>query len=101
MTSKEQINEFLEGLELFGVRVYPMMGDYVVYFGEKPVGCVCDNRLFVKETPVSRTLFGDCPMLPPYMGAKPRYLVEHYDKAELAEKLFKVAEQLPLPKKRK
>ena len=51
MTSKEQIAQFLEGLELFGVRVYPMMGDYVVYFGEKPVGCVCDNRLFIKETP--------------------------------------------------
>ena len=40
-------------------------------------------------------------MLPPYMGAKPRYLVENYDKAELAEKLSKVAEQLPLPKKKK
>ena len=101
MTTKEQIAEFSEGLELFGVCVYPMMGDYVVYFDEKPVGCVCDNRLFIKETPVSRTLFGDCPMLPPYVGAKPRYLVENYDKAELAAKLSKVAAQLPAPKKKK
>ena len=30
-TSKEFIEKFLEGLELYGVRVYPMMGEYVVY----------------------------------------------------------------------
>ncbi len=99
-TTKEEIQEFLEGLELFGVRVYPMMGEYVVYCFEKPVGCVCDNRLFVKVTPESKKYFGDCPLLPPYMGAKPRYLVEQYDKAELGDRLQKIAEKLPEPKKK-
>lgn len=97
-TSREWIGKFLEGLELNGVRVYPMMGEYVVYCNDKAVGCVCDEKLFVKITPESRRVLDGAPELPPYIGAKPRYLVENGDKQFLAELLQSVAAGLPAPK---
>ncbi len=100
-TSKEFIEKFLEGLELYGIRVYPMMGEYVVYCNDKTVGCICDNRLFVKITPASGRFLTGAPELPPYAGAKPRYLVENTDKEFLIKLLKEVAAGLPAPKKRK
>ncbi len=100
-TSKEFIEKFLEGLELYGIRVYPMMGEYVVYCNDKTVGCICDNRLFVKITPASGRFLAGAPELAPYAGAKPRYLVENTDKEFLIELLQEVAAGLPAPKKRK
>ena len=99
-TSQAYIKNFIEGLELFGVRVRPMMGDYVVYCDDKSVGCICDERLFVKITPASSALLEGAPELPPYAGAAPRYLVENGDKKFLARLLQEVAAELS-PKKRK
>ncbi len=100
-TSKEFIEKFLEGLELYGIRVYPMMGEYVVYCNDKTVGCICDNRLFVKIMPASGRFLKGAPELAAYAGAKPRYLVENTDKEFLIELLQEVASGLPAPKKRK
>ena len=98
-TPREYIENFLEGLELFGVRVRPMMGDYVVYCNDKTVGSICDGHLFVKITPASRKLLEGAPELPPYAGAKPSFLVESTDKQFLAELLQAVAAEIQ-PKKR-
>ncbi len=98
-TEKKFIEIFSEGL--FDVRVYPMMGDYVLYCREKAVGCICDNRVFIKITPVSKQYLDGAPEIPPYAGAKPRYLVENPDKAFLQELLYAVADGLPAPKPRK
>ena len=97
-TDKNFINEFLDGL--LEVRVYPMMGEYVLYCREKVVGSICDNRLFIKVTPVSQKLLNDFPMAPPYLGAKPCFLVETADKAFLQNLLFAVADGLPARKKK-
>ena len=93
-TSRAYIENFLQELELFGVRVRPMMGDYVVYCNDKTVGCICDERLFVKITPASRKLLDGAPMLPPYEGASPRYLVEHEDKKFLCKLLQAIAAEV-------
>lgn len=100
-TSKEYISEFLAGLELCGVRVRPMMGEYVVYCNDRVVGDVCDDRLFVKITPASKALLPDAEEVPPYVGAKPYLLVERTDKEFLCKLLTAVSEQVPAPKKRK
>ncbi|MGN1078323.1 MAG: hypothetical protein ACI4ST_07375 [Candidatus Gallimonas sp.] len=97
-TEKERVMEILEGLS--EVRAYPMMGDYVVYCRERAVGCICDGNLFVKKTPSSRRMLEGAPELPPYVGAKPRYLVEDTDKAFLQELFFSVAEEVPAPKRK-
>lgn len=96
---------FVESLiaGLWDARVYPMMGDYILYCREKTVGCICDNALFVKITPASRRILEPlgAPELPPYLGAKPRYRVDNTEKAFLQELLFAIADDLPQPKKRK
>lgn len=98
-TDKKIVGKLIEGLS--EVRVYPMMGEYVLYCKEKVVGDICDNRLFVKITPASKRFLPDAPELPPYEGAKPYLLVERYDKAFLQELLFAVADELPIPKRKK
>ena len=97
-TDKQFIDEFLEGL--FEARVYPMMGDYVLYCREKSVGCICDNHVFIKVTPVSKKMLEGFPMAPPYLGAKPRFVVDGVEKGFLQEVLFAVADGLLAPKKK-
>ena len=99
-TSHEYIENFFDGLEFGGVRVRPMMGDYVVYCNDKTVGCICDVRLFVKITPASRKMLEGAPQLPPYEGASLHYLAESGDKQFLAALLQAVAAEVQ-PKKRK
>ena len=98
-TSREYAENFVEGLESFGVRVRPMMGDYVVYCNDKTVGCICDERLYVKITPASEKLLDGAPTLPPYEGAALRYLVESGDKKFLAELLQAVANEVKAKKR--
>ncbi len=98
-TDKAFLNDLLEGL--WDVRVRPMMGEYVLYCREKVVGVLCDNQLFIKITNASQNLLSDAPVLPPYEGAKPYFLVQSRDKQFLQELLFAVADELPLPKPRK
>lgn len=98
-TKREFIEELLAGLR--EVRVYPMMGEYVLYCNEKSVGCICDDTLFVKITPASKERLAGAPEAPPYLGAKPRYVVESRDKAFLQELLEAIADGLPTPKKKK
>ena len=83
------------------MRVYPMMGEYVLYCREKVVGGIYDNRLLIKPVPEAQKLLPNARYELPYIGAKPMLLVENFDKAFLQELLFAVADALPAPKKRK
>lgn len=99
-TTKETALALVEGLR--EVRLYPMMGDYVLYCREKAVGCICDGKVFIKITPVSSLMLGEnSPREIPYAGAQPRFVVNADDKAALQELLFAVADALPAPKKKK
>ena len=98
-TERSFIEEFLLGL--VDVRVHRMMGEYVLYCREKSVGCICDNRVYIKITPQSKRYLDGCAEVPPYLGAKPRYLVEKTDKEWMQEMLFAVADGLSAPKPKK
>lgn len=100
-TSREYIENFLELMAFRDVRVYPMMGEYVVYCNDIPVGCICDNRLFVKITRASRNLCPDAPEVPPYPGAKPRLLIESDDAEFLSELLHVLAANFPKSRKKR
>lgn len=80
-----------------------MFGEYAIYVGEKVVGLVCDNQLFVKQTDAGRALLQEPVMAPPYPGAKPAFLIAaELDDGELVSALFKVtANELPEPKPKK
>lgn len=92
--------EQLAGLE--GVTHRAMMGEFILYYREKIIGGIYDDRLLVKITPSSEALLPDAPREAPYEGAKAMLLVEEVENRELLEHLLQeMVEELPMPKPRK
>ena len=90
----------LAGLE--GLTHRAMMGEYILYYREKIVGGIYDDRLLVKITSSSETLLPSAPREAPYEGAKAMLLVEDVENRELLERLLReMYDELPLPKPRK
>ncbi len=77
-----------------------MFGEYAIYCDDKVVALVCDDRLFVKQTPGGRAFIGSPTEAPPYPGAKPSFLIEDRldDRAWLSELIRLTAGELPPPK---
>lgn len=87
----------LDGLE--GVRTRPMMGEYVLYCGEKVVGGIYDDRLLLKATPAALRLMNeaglDVQRELPYEGAKEMILAD-VDRRELLRQMVQaIADDLP------
>jgi TfoX/Sxy family transcriptional regulator of competence genes len=82
------------------VRVRRMFGEYALYLGEKVVGLLCDDQVFLKPTEGGRALLERAVEAPPYPGAKPYLLLseELDDRALLAALLQETAAELPEPK---
>ncbi len=80
-----------------------MFGEYGVYSDGKLFGVICDNKLFIKPTKGGREFIGEPVELPPYVGAKPAFLIE--DKIEDSEWLSTLIritlKELPEPKPKK
>jgi len=79
-----------------------MFGEYALYADGKVVALICDDQLFVKVLPQSRMLEEQCEKGNPYAGARPHYVVEEYQLAQLAGLpgiLLQMAEALPVKKK--
>jgi DNA transformation protein and related proteins len=77
-----------------------MFGEYAVYCGGKVVALVCDDQLFVKPTPGGRSFIGEPVEAPPYLGAKPAFLIEDRldDREWLSGLITVTARELPAPK---
>jgi len=81
------------------VRFKKMFGEFAVYCDDKVVALVCNNRLFVKQTPGGRAFIGEAVEAPPYPGAKPYFLIEGgIDDREWLTRLVRAtARELPAP----
>ncbi|MBR1740110.1 MAG: TfoX/Sxy family protein [Ruminococcus sp.] len=96
----EYILEQLSDLE--EIRYRAMMGEYILYYRDRIVGGIYDDRLLVKPVEAARRLLTGAPEELPYEGAKPMLLVEETDNRELLEKLFReMYDELPETKKKK
>jgi DNA transformation protein and related proteins len=80
-----------------------MFGEYAIYCNRTVVALVCDDQLFVKQTPAGRALIADVVEAPPYPGAKPHFLIEEgLDDREWITRLIRATEsELPEPKPRR
>ena len=97
-SSKEYVDFILEQCE--GLTARAMMGEYVLYYSDKVIGGVYDNRLLVKPTLSAKKMMPDAPMELPYEGAKEMLLVENMEDKAFLQSLFTViAEELPVPKR--
>lgn len=99
-SSREYAEHILE--QCGGLSVRAMMGEYVLYYLDKVVGGIYDNRLLVKLTPSALAMIPDARRELPYDGAKEMLLVEDTEDRELLATLFEsMYNELPLPKKKK
>lgn len=89
----------LSGLE--GVSWRAMMGEYIIYYKEKIIGGIYDDRFLVKPTKRARALMPEAGMALPYEGAKEMLLVDNVDSRSFLETLLTAMyDELPFSKKK-
>ena len=102
-SSKEYLTFILEQLsDLEGISYRAMMGEYIIYYREKIVGGIYDDRLLVKPVKSAVSLMPNAIYELPYDGAKEMLLVEEVENKEFMTGLFHAMyEELPTPKPKK
>lgn len=101
-SDKEYVNFVLDQLsELSDVTCRAMMGEYLLYYRDKVIGGIYNNRFLVKPVPSARALMPNASLEEPYSGAKEMLLVDNIDDREFLGKLFDAMyDELPYTKKR-
>ena len=102
-SSKEYLTFILEQLsDLEGISYRAMMGEYIIYYREKIVGGIYDDRLLVKPVKSAVSLMPNAIYELPYDGAKEMLLVDNVDNKDFLTRLFvAMYDELPAPKKKK
>ena len=102
-SSKEYLQFILEQLsDLEEITYWTMMGEYIIYYREKIVGGIYDDRLFVKPVKSAVAYMPENIYEPPYEGAKKMLLVQEVDSKEFLTGLFNAMyDELPVPKQKK
>lgn len=102
-STAEYLNFILEQLsKLNGISYRMMMGEYIIYYGDKVIGGIYDNRFLVKITKTSAEMMPNAMKELPYEGAKEMLLVDNLEDKDFLCKLIKsIYEDLPAPKPRK
>ena len=102
-SSKEYLDFILDGLSfLDGITYRAMMGEYILYYKEKIIGGIYDNRFLVKPVKAAKALMPNAASELPYEGAKQMLLVEDVEDKEFLKELVQAMyEELPKPKKKK
>ena len=102
-SSKDYLEFVLEQLsELSDITYRAMMGEYIIYYQGRVIGGIYDDRFLVKNTKNARALMPDVCLEIPYDGAKAMLLVEDIENKAFLKELFEaMADELPLPKKKR
>ena len=101
-STKEYADFILEQLSgLNDITARNMMGEYIIYYREKIIGGIYDNRFLVKPTKAAREKMPDAQLELPYPGAKAMLLVDNVDNRDfLKELVVAMYEELPVAKRR-
>ena len=102
-SNKEYLAYILEQVsELEDIRYRAMMGEYILYYREKVVGGIYDDRFLIKNVKSARERMPYASLECPYEGAKEMLLVENIEDKEFLTGLFKaIYDDLPAPKPKK
>ena len=102
-SSKEYLAYILEQLsDLEDIHYRAMMGEYILYYREKVVGGIYDDRFLIKNVTAAWESMPDASFEKPYEGAKEMILVEDLENQVFLEDLIlAMYDQLPLPKPKK
>ncbi len=99
-SSKEYLDFILEQLsDLQDITYKSMMGEYILYYKQKIVGGIYDDRFLVKPVKSAIDYMPNTEFELPYEGAKEMLLVDELDNKEfLAGLLNAMYDELPSPK---
>ena len=102
-SGKAYLHFILEQLsDLDDISYRSMMGEYIIYYRNKIIGGIYDDRLLVKRTRAAMEYMPTAICDFPYDGAKAMLLVDEVDNKEYLTKLFEAMyDDLPLPKSRR
>ena len=102
-SSREYLSYIMEQLApLEGITTRQMMGEYIIYYREKIVGGIYDDRLLVKPVKSAVSLMPNAIYELPYDGAKEMLLVDNVDNKNFLTRLFvAMYDELPAQKKKK
>ena len=88
-SSKEYLNFILEQLDdLENIKYRAMMGEYILYYNDKIVGGIYDDRLLVKPVKSALDYVSNIEYDLPYPGAKEMLLITKVDDKEYLTGLF-------------
>lgn len=100
-TTKEYLDYVMEQLPE-GCQSRAMMGEYLVYYMDKLIGGIYDNRLLLKPVNAVKEFLPDAPYELPYEGSKLMPMVENVEDRGLMQSLIEAMyEELPAPKPKK
>ncbi len=102
-SSKEYLDFIMEQLsELENISYRAMMGEYIIYYKDKIVGGIYDDKLLVKAVKSAVEYMSNVKYELPYVGAKKMLLVDNIDDKEYLSGLFNAMfDELPAPKSKK
>ena len=96
-SSKEYLIFILEQLSALDDITYrAMMGEYILYYRERVIGGIYDDRFLVKPVRAAVNLMPNAEMEVPYEGAKGMLLVDYADDRKYLVKLIEAMyDELP------
>lgn len=102
-SSKEYLHFILEQLsDLEDITYYYMMREYILYYRNKIVGGIYDDRLLIKPVQSAIDYVSNPVYTLPYQGAKQMLLIEEVDNREFLTGLFEAMyDELPERKPRR
>ena len=102
-SSKEYLQFILDQLsELDDIRYRAMMGGFIIYYRDKIVGGIYDDRFLIKAVPSAISYMQNPSYELPYNGGKEMLMVERVeDKLFLKELFNAMYNELPFPKPNK
>ena len=102
-SSKGYLEFILEQLsDLDDISYRAMMGEYIIYYRDKIVGGIYDDRFLVKPVPSAIRRFLAATYELPYEGGKEMLVVEEVDDKEFLKSLIvEMYEELPVPKNKR
>ena len=102
-SSKEYLHFILEQLsDLEEITYRTMMGEFIIYYRERIVGGIYDDRLLVKPVKSAVAYMSESIYELPYEGAKKMLLVQEIDSKEFLAGLFNAMyDELPVPNPKK
>ena len=102
-SSKTYLDFILDQLsDLEDISYRAMMGEFIIYYCDKIVGGIYDDRLLVKAVPAAIAYMPDASYELPYEGAKEMLLVDEVDDKTFLTGLFNAMfDELPAPKPKK